>query len=190
MKKTLSRDYIITETYHMAEQDSIQNLSLRGVARHLGVQPQTLYHYFPSLDDLKIAVADHGRQLVEHELYTKLVPVSGKDALKVFATTLFSFAQKHSSFQEMLTTEHHGFRKPINIDNAPTGAIVNILRDILTPMIPDEQARDRMMRFFLSTLFGYAKLSFNGFFPSEINAEEDLSQLIDVVTQAMPENHD
>ncbi|MCF6161723.1 MAG: TetR/AcrR family transcriptional regulator [Furfurilactobacillus sp.] len=186
MKKALSRDYIVTEAYHVAEQDSLQKLSLRGMARHLGVQPQTLYHYFPSLDDLKAGVADYGRQLVEHELYTKLVPVSGKDALKVFAITLFSFAQDHPSFQEMLTTEHHGFRSPLKLEDAPAGAIVNILRDILTPMVADEQERERMMRFFLSTLFGYAKLSFNGFFPQSVNAEADLSDLIDMVTQVIP----
>ncbi|GKT03788.1 TetR/AcrR family transcriptional regulator [Furfurilactobacillus entadae] len=185
MKRTpLSRELIVTEAYKMAESDTLGNLSLRGVARNLNVQPQTLYHYFPSLEDLKLAVAIQGRELLMRQLYANLVPVSGMDALRVFAMTIFQFAEAHPSFQEMLTRAFTGTNAALPITSIESADVRHVLLDILTPMIANQTERERTARAFLATLFGYAKLSINGFF-KDVDVEEDFRNIVEFLIKAV-----
>lgn len=185
MKTTLTRELIVSEAYRVAEADTIAKLSLRGMARHLEVQPQRLYHFFPSLDDLKLAVAMHGRDILMHQLYENLVPVSGRDALYVFADTVFEFAKTHPSFQEMLTLAYRGHHADAEFEQTSAN-IGNILMAVLTPMIADETKRKQFAQAYLSLLFGYAKLSLYGFF-GEGDLRGNLDDMIAFLAVALPE---
>ncbi|GAB6092908.1 TetR/AcrR family transcriptional regulator [Furfurilactobacillus curtus] len=185
MKRTLSRELIVAEANKLAEKETLHNLSWRGIARHLQVQPQTLYHYFPSLGDLKAAVAEYQRGQLERQLYANLVPVSGADALYVFAETIFTFAQNHPSFTEIMTDQIQG-RNSSECVTDQQSTVVKILDDILKPMIMDDDKRLQVKRFLLSSLFGYAKLSFSGFFAEQQATADSLKTIVTFLIRAIP----
>ncbi len=61
----LSRDMIVGEAAEMLKEGSVDALSLRGLAKRLGVGPMSLYTHFSNRDALLNGVADHVFALFE-----------------------------------------------------------------------------------------------------------------------------
>ncbi len=61
----LSREMIVAEAVSMLKEGSLDALTLRGLAKRLGVGPMSLYTYFASRDALLNGVADHVFALFE-----------------------------------------------------------------------------------------------------------------------------
>ena len=64
-KNYLSREMIVAEAVEMLREGSLAALTLRGLAKQLGVGVMSLYTHFPSRDALLNGVADHVFSLFE-----------------------------------------------------------------------------------------------------------------------------
>lgn len=61
----LSREMIVSEAVEMLKEGTLAALTLRGLAKRLGVGPMSLYTHYPSRDALLSGVADHVFALFE-----------------------------------------------------------------------------------------------------------------------------
>ncbi len=64
-RSRLSRDNIVASAVDAVEQDGYESLSLRALARRLGVTAPALYDHFESKSDLLGAVASHGYERMD-----------------------------------------------------------------------------------------------------------------------------
>lgn len=68
----LSRDRVLRAAMHLADRDGIESLTMRKLARELGVEAMTLYYYVAKKDDILDGIADLVASQIE-------VPSGGAD---------------------------------------------------------------------------------------------------------------
>lgn len=103
MKKgQLTREIILDQAVTLAGEKGLNNLTYNGLARAVGIQPQSMYRYVTNIADVKGGVvATYVSHLVTY-LYHELLPYSGKDALIQLALKFVSFTQSGLSFNDMV----------------------------------------------------------------------------------------
>jgi AcrR family transcriptional regulator len=88
----LSREQLVAAAVSVAESEGFGALSLRSVARHLGVGPMTLYTYVDSSDQLAALVVD---ELVAEAIRGLRWPKSWRGVLRLFAKKFDALVEKH-----------------------------------------------------------------------------------------------
>jgi AcrR family transcriptional regulator len=87
-----SRDQLVDAAIEIVDDEGFGSLSLRAVARHLGVTPMALYTYVRSSDELVTLVVD---RLVEVKARGLDLPTDWKGALRTFARNLRELMSEH-----------------------------------------------------------------------------------------------
>lgn len=101
-KGQLTREIILDQAVTLAGEKGLNNLTYNGLARAVGIQPQSMYRYVTNIADVKGGVvATYVSHLVTY-LYHELLPYSGKDALIQLALKFVSFTQSGLSFNDMV----------------------------------------------------------------------------------------
>jgi AcrR family transcriptional regulator len=106
------RRAIMEAALQLIEESGVPNLSLREIARKIGVTTAAPYHHFKDRQTLLIQIAIHGyRQLLE-TLESALVPTKGhQEELEAETLAYLRFAQKHGAlYSVMFSSEltNHG----------------------------------------------------------------------------------
>ena len=57
--RKLTPDAIVTAAVSLADADGSDALTMRGLARHLGVEAMSLYHHFADKNEIMTAIARH-----------------------------------------------------------------------------------------------------------------------------------
>lgn len=101
---SLSREEILGGARDLIEKHGLQELSMPGLARHLGSGVTSIYWYFRSKQELLVALAE----FVTHEVYARLPPVSDRpwnEELEAYFTAFREEARKKLVFLELFA--HH-----------------------------------------------------------------------------------
>ena len=98
---------IVSTAWDIANREGIAGLTLRGLARELGIRQPSLYVYFDSKHALYDAMfADGNRQLLER-LDALRLPSEARRAVKVFMRAFTAFALEDEARRQLL------FQRPI-----------------------------------------------------------------------------
>ncbi|WP_125982646.1 TetR/AcrR family transcriptional regulator [Loigolactobacillus iwatensis] len=102
-RNPLTRQIVLDQALQMASEQGFSQVTYNGLARELGVQPQSLYRYVVNIADVKAGVvAEYIKHLIV-SLHKKLLPYSGKEALRQFAIHFISYGQTSIPFAEMIS---------------------------------------------------------------------------------------
>src|SRR4051812_1028209 len=87
----------------VADRDGLEALTIRGLARHLGVEPMSLYHYTPSRDELIVALVERVAEQIE------LPPESGdwRTAIRSSAISAHDVLRAHPWACPLLMSTSH-----------------------------------------------------------------------------------
>ena len=97
---------IVAAAWKLAREDGVAGLSLRGLAREVGMRQPSLYEYFDSKHVLYDAMfADGNRRLLERLEACKL-PQDPRAALKRIAGVFVTFALDDAARRELLFERH------------------------------------------------------------------------------------
>lgn len=100
---SLNRDIVIEEALKMVGEAGFDQLTYNGLARALGVQPQSLYRYVANIAEVRSGViAVYLTQLTE-SLYRELLPYSGKEALRHLADYFVAYTRTGIAFTDMVS---------------------------------------------------------------------------------------
>ncbi len=97
------RDRLIAAAELVLQQEELDALSLRRVAREVGVAPSAIYNHFANLDELLAAIAAHGyRQLeaLERKTYTSIT--DRESCLRELARDYLHFAADNPSLYRLM----------------------------------------------------------------------------------------
>jgi AcrR family transcriptional regulator len=64
-REPLSRERVLDAALALADKDGLEALTIRGLARSLGVEPMSIYHYAASRDEIVGAIVDHVVEQIE-----------------------------------------------------------------------------------------------------------------------------
>mgnify|MGYP004680494571 CR=1 FL=1 len=97
----LSREIVLEKALEIAMKEGLSQLTYNGLAREIGVVPQSLYRYVTNLDDVRSSIiARYVRQLLVY-LAEETRELTGKEAVIRFGTGFLEFAKNTISFSDM-----------------------------------------------------------------------------------------
>lgn len=142
-----SREQLVEAAIEVVDTEGFDSLSLRAVARRLGVTPMALYTYVRSSDELVTLVVE---RLVELKARDVVFPSDWKGALRAFATNLAELVVEHPA---MLGAYAAGV---VN-----TGQAMRVADDVLGRLLDDGLSAEEALQAYLGVhmlVLGYVVL--------------------------------
>ena len=116
----------IDEALALLEQGTLEDLSLREVARNAGVSATAVYRHFPSKDDLLKALAIHGLALLAEQQRKAAARSGGNEAFAQTGRAYVRFALNHPNLFRLIFIHSPGHMRPDT--NSPEGSPAWLLR--------------------------------------------------------------
>ncbi len=102
-------------------------LSLREIARNVGVSATAVYRHFPDKDSLLGALAEHGLELLAKRQRTVLSRLRGKSGFAALGRAYVRFALAHPGLYRLMFTHHRQSEK--SLSGGPEGSAARLLRE-------------------------------------------------------------
>ncbi|AMV60394.1 Transcriptional regulator, TetR family [Pediococcus damnosus] len=171
-KTNLSTAIVIRKAYEIVQAGDFNDLSYRGLARELNVQPQTLYRYVANIEELQIKVVlVFLNQLIDYA-QDAVIGLSGEEAILAFARAIFEFSEQNHSLNSMLTLV-----SKIK-DHDEIVAKIMELRDIPTKILQrsssDPSKLNQHVQILMSLIFGFIEFTDLGLYRDKEKMTETL----------------
>jgi AcrR family transcriptional regulator len=100
---TLSQDDIVRAALHIVERRGFEALGINEVARHLGIQPASVYNHVQGMAELRALVVASGYRELLRELAPSESAASARQELKGVAWAFRTFAKAHPALYALMT---------------------------------------------------------------------------------------
>jgi len=168
----LTRERVLAAAGHVAERDGLDRLSMRALARELGVSPMAMYRHVKNKDDLLDGLLD--RLLAELPLPRESAP--WQDRLRFMAAELRALARQHPRLFVLLLQ-----RPAVGSDAVRTRDAVELaLRD--AGIGPEEAAR--LQRLLSTVVIGFALSEVSGRFAGT-DTDREFDAAVDLLLDAV-----
>lgn len=101
-----SQKAIVAAALEIIAQDGTETLSMRAVARRLGLAPNALYNYFPDRKRLEAALAAEGIRRMRAALKKSTAGLEGAGAVRRTCRSYLRFARSHPALYAMMMRKH------------------------------------------------------------------------------------
>jgi AcrR family transcriptional regulator len=101
-----SREAIVAAAVEIVDRGGAEGLSMRAVARKLGLAPNALYYYFPNRPMLEAAVAAEGVRRIHAVLKKSAAGQEGADGVRRACRSYLRFARAHPALYAMTMKKH------------------------------------------------------------------------------------
>ncbi|WKF85697.1 hypothetical protein [Lacticaseibacillus pantheris] len=98
----LTTTSITERAYTLAHESGLDHLTYNGLARDIGIRPQSLYRYLPNITAVKTAVVTLATTRLTTHLQNAVSGRQGLDAVRTFASAYVEFNQSGISLTEMI----------------------------------------------------------------------------------------
>jgi AcrR family transcriptional regulator len=156
------RELIIQATTDLVEQEGLEGLSAREIAKRIGYSPGTLYNVFENLDDILLTIEARLLDRLAERLMKTDASGTPQERLLRLADTYVTFTQERPKLWNLLF-EH---RLPAGHDVPPwyrgkLESLVAPLEDALAPLVGDGDlgAQKRAARTLWASVHGMTSLS-------------------------------
>lgn len=174
----LDQKKIVERAAQLANEEGLENITLKRIAEEFGIQPPSLYNHVKSLDDLRKQLMLYGWKQLEEKLLLCVVGVSGYDALRAMCYGFYEYAvQNPGVFGAMLW--YNKFQDE-EMHNA-TKRLFEVLFKVMRPLRLSDETINHLIRTFRGFLEGYALLVNNGAFGNPIFVRESFDLSIEVL---------
>lgn len=174
----LDKNIVIEKAAQLANEIGLDNISLKNIAKELGVQTPSLYNHIKSLDDLRKQIMLYGWRELENKLLLSVVGVSGYDALRSMCNAFYEYAISNPGvFTAMLWYNRYQDEE----SKAATKQLFDILFTIMKPLNLTEERIHHIIRTFRGFLEGYALLVNNGAFGNPASVKESFALSVEII---------
>jgi AcrR family transcriptional regulator len=156
------RELIIHATTEIVEQDGLEGLSAREIAKRIGYSPGTLYNVFENLDDILLTIEARLLDRLAERLTQTDTSGTPQERLLRLTEAYFAFTQERPKLWNLLV-EH---RLPVGQDVPPwyqakLECLVAPLEDAVAPLLDakDLGAQKRAARTLWASVHGMTSLS-------------------------------
>lgn len=101
-----SEEAIVAATIAIIEQQGIDHLSVRAVARKLGLAPNALYYHFRQRKMLEAAVATHGMRRMNAVMKKTAARLRGEEAIRRACRAYLRYGRSHPAIYAMLMKKY------------------------------------------------------------------------------------
>ncbi len=138
------RELIIQATTEIVEEDGLEGLSAREIAKRIGYSPGTLYNVFENLDDILLTIEARLLDRLAERLAKTDASGTPQERLKRLTDAYFAFTQERPKLWNLLV-EH---RLPVGKDLPPwyrakLECLLTPLEEALAPLIGGKNAGEQ-----------------------------------------------
>jgi len=156
------RELIIQAATEIIEQDGLEGLSAREIAKRIGYSPGTLYNVFENLDDLLLTIEARLLDRLSERLADTDTSGTPEQRLRRLAEVYFTFTQESPKLWNLLV-EHRlpAGRQVPTWYRAKLESLLTPLEDALAPLVAgsDSSTRKRAARTLWAGVHGMTSLS-------------------------------
>jgi AcrR family transcriptional regulator len=145
----LTKDDVITTASKIADEQGLDQVTLKAVAENLSIRTPSLYNHIGSLDDLLRDIAHRGMREMNAQMTQAAIGVSGTEAVKAVSLAYFNYLIEHPGVYEIIQwagwhgntettaifSEYRSLLEKIvlscNLKKTDTGAIIDLLTGFL-----------------------------------------------------------
>ncbi len=178
----LDRTVILNTAALLAEEVTLDRLTLNQLAEHLGVKTPSLYHHVQGLRDLYAGLASLGMQRLGTQIARAAIGKAHGDAIRAIAREYRTFARTYPELYKAILKSPE--MQCSAITEAENG-IVQILFKVLEPYHYSEEEAFHRIRGLRSLLHGFVSLEAAGFFRAPWDVEKSYERLIAGVLDSM-----
>lgn len=99
---TTSKEMIIEAGYCIADEEGIDQVNCRAIAKKLGCSTQPVFSRFPNMDELKEEVFNHACDKLEQSIADRLKNREGCSLVEVAVTVLADMARDHKNLYKLI----------------------------------------------------------------------------------------
>ena len=181
-RNRLDRTTVLHAAATLAEEVTLDCLTLNQLAERLRVRTPSLYNHVQGLPDLYVGLAALGMQRLGAQIARAAIGKSHADAIRAIAREYRTFAQTYPELYKAI------LKSPKIQHSAVTEAengIVQILLKVLEPYHYSEEEAFHRIRGLRSLLHGFVSLEEAGFFRAPWDVEKSYEKLITSVLDTM-----
>lgn len=174
----VSKSLVIETACRIADEQGLNNLSLKAVAEKLNVRTPSLYNHIKSLDDLLREVAHKGMRSMNEQMAQVAIGKSGDIAMKSISVEYLNFIIEHPGVYETIQwATWHGTNETAEIFENYIKILSTI---ILSYNFPSERT-DEILNLFTGFLHGFTTLQVRYAFSDPQKVRNDLCNSIDTI---------
>jgi len=136
------RAALVQEALGLIERGSLEDLSLREVARNAGVSATAVYRHFPSKEDLLKAVAQAGLALLGEQQRKAAARSSGSEAFAQTGRAYVRFALTHPNLFRLMFIHSPSHMEPSS--SSPEGSAAWLLRTSVAQALGPKATREQV----------------------------------------------
>lgn len=168
---TLSREAVIAKALEMAERDGIAEVGYNGLARELGIRPQSMYRYVANLRELRAGMLKTCLVELAEKLTCMVEGLDPIDALRAFAVGLYDTCHENPLYYQAFSLMHQ-FDLVSDLEE-PLTAITDLPWAQFCRLYEDPATAARRQQLFMAINLGYAQMSMTPFFPAPLHDNRD-----------------
>lgn len=174
----VSKSLVIETASKIADEQGLNNLSLKAVAEKLNVRTPSLYNHIESLDDLLREVAHKGMRSMNEQMAQAAIGKSGDIALKGVSVEYLNFIIEHPGMYETIQwATWHGTNETAQIFEN----YIKILSTIISSYSFPSKCTDEILNLFTGFLHGFTTLQVRYAFSDPQKVRDELCDAVDTI---------
>lgn len=174
----VSKALVIETASQIADEQGLNNLSLKAVAEKLNVRTPSLYNHIESLDDLLREVAHKGMRSMNEQMAHTAIGKSGDAAMKSVSVEYLNFVIEHPGVYETIQwATWHGTDETAQIFEN----YINILSTIISSYNFPSESTEEILNLFTGLLHGFTTLQVRYAFSNPQKVRNELCNAVDTV---------
>lgn len=183
----VSKSLVIETACKIADEQGLNNLSLKAVAEKLNVRTPSLYNHIKSLDDLLREVAHKGMRSMNEQMAQVAIGKSGDIAMKSISVEYLNFIIEHPGVYETIQwATWHGTNETAEIFEN----YIKILSTIILSYNFPSESTDEILNLFTGFLHGFTTLQVRYAFSDPKKVRNDLCNSIDTILLGLRQKYE
>ncbi|MEY8001998.1 TetR/AcrR family transcriptional regulator [Clostridium sp. Mt-5] len=184
-KRELSKEKVLNKAMDIAENEGLNLLTFQKLSQSLNIKPPSLYNYFRNLDELKITIGSIFFNRLEAVLYENLLGLSGKNAIKVFCSTIRNYSLKHPKLAMVILIVPQYEHQSIIYQSSLK--IIKMFEQLLSFTGRPKPELLMLSRSIRSAVLGFILLELSGYFENKMaNKDDSFKTMLDINLSPLP----
>lgn len=178
----LDRNQIIETAITMANKEGIEQVTIAGLAKKLGVRSPSLYNHFSGLAEIRSHIAKIGLERLEQILMRSVIGKAKQDAIFSFCQSYLTFAKQNPGLYEA-TIQPLAY--PEGVIHETGKRMVDLLLQLLAAYELEEKKALHLVRGLRSIVHGFASLDQSGGFQMDLDVEESMLFTVELLCDGL-----
>ena len=171
-RSPMTTEIVLSKAFELAKQNGIDTVTYNGLARELGIKPQSMYRYVPDIKTLRTNLLSSFLEELISKIQTNVGGKDPKEDLIAFATTMYDECHIHPWYYQTFELMHQydvipELREPL----LELGKLVQEPMERLKGKTSDAA---RLTQLFVAINLGYAQMSMTRFAPESLADNRDM----------------